>query len=385
VGAAPANAATLAVAFPQLAAAVAGGTFASVPELAGKALVDIAAEPFWYVQRKLTRQVNKTAFDDVFARTVDPEAKAWLLSGQKDGATFLLSYPEFGGSLNDTQFVTLVKARLGLQIVDGCDKPRQCPACSGLKANGNNTLSPETTILRPDGTHVLHCREPGQGGHMGMASSRHAHLKYNLIEAIKRFGPKTAIVHGTEPYPADHGYPLTQAAADALAAERVNYPGAQPLRADVAVTVNGIATILDTVISHPHAARDPRVTTTPGHAANVAYLKKKDLYSKTYDIPSGHMVPLSAETGGRLHDSFKAYIKAVVAAGLAVGGAAEPVWTPASRAQFSSRLRSAFVTINIAIARSVAIALIRGSTVLVRYAPTADGPHGAAHAAPVGG
>ena len=38
-------------------------------------------------------------------------------------------------------------------------------------------------------------------------------------------------------------------------------------------------------------------------------------------------------------------------------------------------LRSAFVTTNIAIARSAAIAPIRGSTALAHYAPTADGPH----------
>ncbi len=37
------------------------------------------------------------------------------------------------------------------------------------------------------------------------------------------------------------------------------------------------------------------------------------------------------------------------------------------RTIFSSRLRPALVTINIAIARSVATALIRGSKVLVRY------------------
>ena len=86
----------------------------------------------------------------------------------------------------------------------------------------------------------------------------------------------------------------------------------------------------------------------------------------------------------RLHDRFKAYIHDVVSAGLAVGGATEPVWTPATRVQFSSRLRSAFVAINIAIARSVANALIRGSTVIRRYAPVTDGPHDAAHAARVG-
>jgi hypothetical protein len=162
---------------------------------------------------------------------------------------------------------------------------------------------------------------------MGLTSSRHAHLKFTVIDAIKRLWPPTANVHDFEPLPAQFGYPLQQAAADALAAAKLTTPDAQPLRADIAVTTNGITKILDTVISHPTAVRNPSVATVPGFAANAAHIKKVTLYSKTYDIPSGHMVPLSAETGGRLHDCFKAYIKDVVSAGLAVGGATEPVWT----------------------------------------------------------
>ena len=102
------------------------------------------------------------------------------------------------------------------------------------------------------------------------------------------------------------------------------------------------------------------------------------------------MVPLSAETGGRLHEVFKEYIKRIVSAGLATGGAADPIWTPATRSEYSSRLRAAFVTINLAIARSVAIALIRGSTVVARYATAeprgaATAAHGAAATAHAGG
>ena len=85
------------------------------------------------------------------------------------------------------------------------------------------------------------------------------------------------------------------------------------------------------------------------------------------------------------YDSFKTYIVSIIEAGLAVGGAPEPLWTPALRIEFSSRLKSAFVTINLAIARSVAITLIRGSTIVARYARTARGPHRAAPAAQAGG
>ena len=112
--------------------------------------------------------------------------------------------------------------------------------------------------------------------------------------------------------------------------------------------------------------------------ADLSYSKKANLYNSTYDIPSGHMVPLSAETGGRLHAEFTGYVKGVIVAGLAVGGAAATEWTPVTRVEFSSRYRSALVAINLAIARSVSIALNRGSSAPVRYARGAPGPHAAA-------
>jgi hypothetical protein len=378
LGDGPVDVVRLAAALPVLAAAVVNGVFASVPSVAGATLLDLANAPYAGVQRKLSHDVTKHAFASVAARVVDPEAKAWLLSGQNEGATFLLAYPEFGGGLSDLQFVTLVKARLGLSVVKdlGADATHeQCPACSGLKANATDTLRPELTVLRPDGLHALHCHEPGKGGLMGMTSSRHAHLKYTISEVIQRYGPKTAVVDKVEPVITNY-YPIKA--------------GQMPVRGDLAVTINGITKILDVVVSHPHAAVEPRVAKTVGIAAAIAHSKKTNLYSNTYDIPSGHMVPLSAETGGRLHPVFKEYIKGIVTMGLATADAAEPVWTPATRSEFSSRLTAAFVTINIAIARSVAIALIRGSTTVARYAAAgprgvATAAHGAAPAAHAGG
>ena len=48
--------------------------------------------------------------------------------------------------------------------------------------------------MRPDGLHVLSCRETGKGGALGLSSSRHEHLKFNTIDnVIKKYGPKSAI------------------------------------------------------------------------------------------------------------------------------------------------------------------------------------------------
>ena len=52
--------------------------------------------------------------------------------------------------------------------------------------------------------------------------------------------------------------------------------------------------------------------------------------------------------------------------------------TPVARVEFSSRYRSALVAINLAIARSVSIALVRGSSAPARFAREAPGPHVAA-------
>ena len=105
--------------------------------------------------------------------------------------------------------------------------------------------------------------------------------------------------------------------------------------------------VLDIVISHPIAHSEPRVVDTPGIAAYIAALKKENLYYNNFVIPAGHMVPLSAETGGRLDGAFSKFLKEVVTSGLDFGESPVPVWTKETRSLFASRLRSAHVTISV--------------------------------------
>ena len=79
------------------------------------------------------------------------------------------------------------------------------------------------------------------------------------------------------------------------------------------------------------------------------------------------MVPLSAETGGRLGSAFSNFLKEVVTSGLNFGESPEPDWTKERRTLFASRLRSAHVTISYAIARCAANALIYGSKTIAGY------------------
>jgi hypothetical protein len=281
------------------------------------------------------------------------------------------AYPEVGGALNDLQFTTLVKARLGLRVVHDLETPKQCPACSGHKS-GAGILDPKNTTLRPDGLHALHCHEKHRGGLMGYTSSRHAHLKFTVIEVLQRYLPKTAEFATVEPSSRDY-FPFKNGKNT-------------DIRNDIAVTIDGVTTLCDTVVSHPNPVVHPLVATVAGTAAQLAFQQKQTMYNDTFVIPTGHMVPLSAETGGRLHADFKGFVKRCVARGLADAGSRETEWTDATRVIFSSRMRSALVTINIAIARSVSSALIRGSTVLARYGALHTGLLGAAPAAaPAGG
>ena len=116
------------------------------------------------------------------------------------------------------------------------------------------------------------------------------------------------------------------------------------------------------------SASSPRVpphTTDYGLAADIAHNAKETSYNKIYDIPVGQLVPLAAETGGRLHPSFQKFVAKVIKSGLTPDASPEPAqWTPALRALYGSRLRAAFTAINIAIARSVATTLLRESTVI---------------------
>ena len=113
-----------------------------------------------------------------------------------------------------------------------------------------------------------------------------------------------------------------------------------PIRGDILLYSGGVRKVLDIIISHPSAHSEPRVEDTPSIATYIAALKKENLYYNNFVIPAGHMVPLSAETGGRLDATFSKFLKEVVASGLDFGESPVPVWTKEKRALFASRLHT---------------------------------------------
>ena len=323
-------------AFPELEAAVIEKYFVNIPNLANVTAAEILQQPFERIQRKLTITADKLAYDNVLSLAC-PQSKAWLLFGQQVGVTFLIAYPEFGGGLSDQQFTILVKARLGLQTVDICEFDMPCPACSDRRAPYGDFYNPDSTIMRPDGLHMLSCREIGKGGASGRTAARHEHVKFTVIGVIKKYPSKNSIItecNGKDKEPV----------CEDLFPPKASSGGKLPIRGDILLYSGGVRKVLDIVISHPSAHSESRVADTPGIAAYNAALKKENLHYNNFVIPAGHMVPLSAETGGRLDATFNKFLKEVDTSGLDFGLSPVPVWTKETRSLFASRLRSAHVT-----------------------------------------
>ena len=138
-----------------------------------------------------------------------------------------------------------------------------------------------------------------------------------------------------------------------------------PIRGDILLDLGGVSKVLDIVISHLRAHSEPRVADTPGIAAYIAALKKENLYYNNFAIPAGHMVPLSAETGGRLDGAFSNFLKEVVTSDQDFG---------VTRTSLDQRdACSLCITLALcaratsAIAHCGANVLIHGSTTIARY------------------
>ena len=116
-----------------------------------------------------------------------------------------------------------------------------------------------------------------------------------IDNVIKKHGPKTSIA-------IDRNEPDKEPNCKDLFAVNVRgdlTPTKQPCR-DILFSLGPMRKLLDVVISLPVAQSEPRVTDNPGFAAHAVALKNENLYYNNFAIPEGQMVPLSAETGGRL-------------------------------------------------------------------------------------
>ena len=52
--------------------------------------------------------------------------------------------------------------------------------------------------MRPDGLHVLSCSETGNGGALGLTSARHEHVKFTVIDIIKKYGSTKTVLEKSQ-------------------------------------------------------------------------------------------------------------------------------------------------------------------------------------------
>ena len=173
-----------------------------------------------------------------------------------------------------------------------------------------------------------------KGGASGRTAARHEHVKVTVIDIIKEYVSNTNIVTDIN----------KENVLKYLFLPKVSSGGNVPIRGDILLYSGGVSKVLGIVISHPIAQSEPRVADTLGMTAFIAALKKENLYYNNFVIPAGHMVPLSAETGGRLDAAFSKFLKEVDTSGRNFGDSPVLVSNKEKRALFALRLRSAHVT-----------------------------------------
>jgi hypothetical protein len=296
------------------------------------------------VQNKLSGFAAKTAQASVLGRIAQPDDKAYFLSGGDEGAYWLMHAGSFKTrALTDVEFSLLVKARLGLRIVKGCDAPTECPRCRSKPG-----AAPQ--LIGPSGTHALICGELGKGGARGMRNARHMITKLGVRDAMIDSARAGAVVGAREPtvtdfFPAKPGVVLN----------------ASENRADIHAVYMGKAVLIDTVVTHPTTRRNNNAAVTPGVAADRSNKIKELQYNTKFDIPVGSLVPFAVETGGRWHPTARDFVKRWVKFGMATGESAEPdLKNPAILAAYAARIAQFRSTVSLSVATAVASTLRYG-------------------------
>ena len=114
----------------------------------------------------------------------------------------------------------------------------------------------------------------------------------------------------------------------------------------------------DLVISYTNATSALTIgsDSVDGLAAAIAYQSKIDAYSKLYTIhPIKSFVPISMETGGRMHKDSKTYLQTLCCR--LIGGDPKN-WTKNDQSRYTYSIRNLMDSVSLALAKSVARSLI---------------------------
>jgi len=329
---------------------------------------------------KAARNFNQAsrfeALERVKSILSDQTCKAWFLSGGDEGAAWLLAGK--GAMLTDAEFQALLRVRIMIPATDRTPYAGSCKHC----ANGQQGSL---------GLHVLHCQgaNASSGGSTdGNWSRRHRDIKAAFNRSLAGIFKEEAFPAGAldlnEPRAADHW----------RFKEGVNTEIAGTLRADLLLKgrvkegTEPTKYLLDFTTKHPNPFVDNQTALVAGTAARLAEEAKFKHYNKYFIIPVGGCVPIALETGGRFSDNTRKFIRKYLREEI-IGLQKDEDWNPEDRVRYNTHLRELVESVSVALARSVASALL-WNTDYRRACPLArrgglGSPGEVRAAAPVGG
>jgi len=281
------------------------------------------------------------------ALAADVHQRAWIRSCGGDGGAWLLAYRPWRKDLQltEAEYTALLRVRAGLSPVQSYDFSGVCAHC-GTQEKGK---------LEGNFLHALTCEHHGKGCPAALRATRHKQVARTglrpAIDHIHRVGGHDYVIPVGEPQ-GNHFWDINP--------NRAPGEGADRPRGDwVVVDKSGFKVVCDLVVSHTNA-NSPRTIGSDrvdGLAAAVAFKEKIDLYSRLYIIhPIKSFVPISIETGGRMHETSKKYLQTICCR--LVGGDPKN-WSKKEQARYNSSIRHLMDSVSLALAKSVASALIR--------------------------
>ena len=233
-----------------------------------------------------------------------------------------------------------IMQRIGAPVCD-LTLGQRCPLCK----------KPDPFITAAGG-HAFCCDQPGAGGAKGGRGRRHAHVLHVLSDAMESVSKYAAKVKREPPLKDVPGWSV-KAGAEGSPAATLDGP-----RGDILFYVQSANKHIvgDLIITHPRVDRTPACANTDGAAADKAYDAKLASYKARFNFPERGFVPLAMETGGRMHPSFRDYIRKFILYYL--GTDKYDGLEKEQRANYSKHVRHIITSVSVAAARTTGLSLL---------------------------
>jgi len=125
------------------------------------------------------------------------------------------------------------------------------------------------------------------------------------------------------------------------------------------IRVGAIDTVIDLVVETPDAGRHKAAAVQPGHSAGRAHRRKLKLYTKNWIIRGERLfTPFALEAYGRWHPDARKLVASVVRRAVMTKPERKD-WTRDEHDAFSRGMQTVLQAVSVALARTVALSLLR--------------------------